>query len=106
MWVGSSSWQDGEAAVRHRVMFERQVTSRLLPDFTHQATDSSGRPASVGHPSGSRAEEPLEGQVERWQMATHKGEGRTFRCRPPEFPFPIRPAGSRIGRSPILSPAV
>jgi len=41
--VGSSSSPDGEAAVRPRLTLERQVTSRLLPDFTYQATGSSGR---------------------------------------------------------------
>jgi len=30
--VGSTSWQDGEAAVRRRLTLERQVTSTLLPD--------------------------------------------------------------------------
>ncbi len=32
VWVGSTSWQDGEAAVRRRLTLERQVTSTLLPD--------------------------------------------------------------------------
>ena len=48
--VGSSSSPDGEAAVRPRLTLERQVTSRLLPDFTYQATGSSGR-APAGHRS-------------------------------------------------------
>ena len=30
--VGSSSWQDGEAAVRRRLTLKRQVTTTLLPD--------------------------------------------------------------------------
>lgn len=30
--VGSSSWQNGEAAVRRRLTLERQVTNTLLPD--------------------------------------------------------------------------
>jgi len=30
--VGSSSWQDGEAAVRRLPTLERQVTGTLLPD--------------------------------------------------------------------------
>ena len=30
--VGTSSWQNGEAAVRPRLTLERQVTSTLLPD--------------------------------------------------------------------------
>nr|ACB13038.1 hypothetical protein [Thauera sp. B4] len=32
-WVGSSSWQDGEAAVRRRPTLERQVTNTLRPDY-------------------------------------------------------------------------
>ena len=32
VWVGTSSWQNGEAAVRPRLTLERQVTSTLLPD--------------------------------------------------------------------------
>ena len=35
--VGSSSWQDGEAAVRRRLTLERQVTSTLLPDCAIKA---------------------------------------------------------------------
>ncbi|WP_345791795.1 hypothetical protein AAG895_09585 [Thauera sp. JM12B12] len=31
-WVGTSSWQDGEAAVHRRPTRERQVTNTLLPD--------------------------------------------------------------------------
>ena len=31
-WGGSSSWQDGEAAVRRLPTLERQVTGTLLPD--------------------------------------------------------------------------
>ena len=31
-WVGSSSWQNGEAAVRRSLTLERQVTSTLRPD--------------------------------------------------------------------------
>jgi len=34
LWVGSSSWQDEEAAVHRRLTLERQVTSTLLPDCT------------------------------------------------------------------------
>ena len=30
--VGSTSWQDGEAAVRRRLTLKRQVTTTLLPD--------------------------------------------------------------------------
>ena len=32
LWVGTSSWQNGKAAVRPRLTLERQVTSTLLPD--------------------------------------------------------------------------
>ena len=32
-WVVSSSWQDGEAAVRRRPTRERQVTNTLLPGY-------------------------------------------------------------------------
>ncbi|HRP26598.1 hypothetical protein, partial [Thauera sp.] len=35
--VGTSSWQDGEAAVRPRLTLERQVTSTLLPDCAIKA---------------------------------------------------------------------
>lgn len=31
-WVDTSSWQDGEAAVRPCLTLERQVTNTLLPD--------------------------------------------------------------------------
>ena len=31
-WVGTSNWQDGEAAVHRRLTLERQVTNTLLPD--------------------------------------------------------------------------
>ena len=32
VWVDTSSWQDGEAAVRPCLTLERQVTNTLLPD--------------------------------------------------------------------------
>ena len=32
LWVGSSSWKGGEAAVHRRLTLKRQVTSTLLPD--------------------------------------------------------------------------
>jgi len=32
VWVDTSSWQDGEAAVHRRLTLGRQVTSTLLPD--------------------------------------------------------------------------
>ena len=31
-WVGTSSWQNGEAAVHRRLTLERQMNSTLLPD--------------------------------------------------------------------------
>ena len=32
LWVGTSSWQNGEAAVHRRLTLERQMNSTLLPD--------------------------------------------------------------------------
>ncbi|MBP7469306.1 MAG: hypothetical protein KA800_13495, partial [Thauera sp.] len=32
VWVGTSSWQNGEAAVHRRLTLERQMNSTLLPD--------------------------------------------------------------------------
>jgi len=58
--VDTSSSPDGEAAVRPRLTLERQVTSRLLPDFTYQATGSSGRLAGVDRPTGFRVDLTLE----------------------------------------------
>lgn len=42
-WVGSSSSQAGEAVVLRRLTPERQVIGTVLPDFTAETSDSSGR---------------------------------------------------------------
>ena len=52
VWVGSSRWQDGEAAVRCRPTLERQMTSTLLPDCAiklpaAEAENRSRRPARM-----------------------------------------------------------
>jgi len=52
--VGTSSWQDGEAAVRPRLTLERQVTSTLLPDCAikapaAEAEDRKSATAAVGY---------------------------------------------------------
>lgn len=64
--VGSANSQNREAIVRRRLTAERQVTSALLPDFTHQATGSNGRiavnepPHRGTHPHLIPAVEPKE----------------------------------------------
>ena len=46
-WVGSSSWQKGEAAVHRRLMLERQVTNTSLPD------------CAIKPPAAEAEEEPM-----------------------------------------------
>ena len=48
LWVGTSSWQDGEAAVRPRLTLERQVTSTLLPDCAIKAPAAEAEDEPVG----------------------------------------------------------
>ena len=52
VWVGSSSWQDEEAAVHRRLTVERQVPNTLLPDCAIKppAAEAEQRPYAITQP--------------------------------------------------------
>ena len=50
----SSSWPDGEAAVRRRLTLERQVTSTLLPDCTIKPPAAEADQLSLQRPTRGR----------------------------------------------------
>ena len=83
-WVGSSSSPDGEAAVRPRLTLERQVTSRLLPDFTYQATGSSGRqPAACALEHHSTNDAAADSAPTAGDSTTRTPSARVRRHSPP-----------------------
>lgn len=49
LWVGTSSWQDGEAAVHRRLTLERLVPSTLLPECAIKppAAEANNLPAAT-----------------------------------------------------------
>ena len=54
LWVGSSNWKDGEAAVHRRLTLERQVTGTLLPDCAIKPPAAEADQVSLQLPTRGR----------------------------------------------------